>query len=150
LLRLAKPWVALIQGGAIGSGLGIAALADFRVVASTGYFHANFVKLGLHPGFGLSLTLPAIIGDRQAMRMLYFGDRVPAAAAGATGLADVVLGEQEDLLVTGSQFAAQLASRPAAALQAIRRTCRRGLTESDFHAAVAHEHEEQSRLRLPA
>jgi 2-(1,2-epoxy-1,2-dihydrophenyl)acetyl-CoA isomerase len=98
LFRLDKPWLAVVQGGAIGSGFGLAAAADFRIAAPTAYFHANFVKAGLHHGFGLGLTLPAIVGAHQACRILYFGDRIPADAAKDLGLADVVAEPGEDLL----------------------------------------------------
>jgi 2-(1,2-epoxy-1,2-dihydrophenyl)acetyl-CoA isomerase len=147
LFRLDKPWLALVQGGAIGSGFGLAVAADFRIAAPAAYFHANFVKVGLHHGFGLSVTLPAVIGEHQARRVLYFGDRIPADAAQAMGLADVVAEPGEELLAEGQRFAARLAALPPAALAAIRMTCRKGLTETEFRAAVAHESSEQSRLR---
>jgi enoyl-CoA hydratase/carnithine racemase len=51
LLRCPKPVVAAVQGPAIGGGLGLALVADFRVVAPEARFAANFVKLGIHPGF---------------------------------------------------------------------------------------------------
>lgn len=147
LFRLTKPWVALVQGGAIGSGFGLAVAADFRIATSTAYFHPNFVKVGIHHGFGLSLTLPAVVGEHRARRMLYLGDRVPAAAAGALGLADVVLEPHQDLLAEGRIFTGRLASLSPAALAAIRKTCRQELTEERYRAAVAHESAEQSRLQ---
>jgi enoyl-CoA hydratase/carnithine racemase len=127
--------------------MGLAAVADFRIAGQAAYFSANFVKVGIHHGFGLSLTLPAIVGKQQARRILYLGDRVSAATAAAIGLADVVLGPSQDLLSEGRRFAAHLADVPPAALAAVRRTCRKGLSEARFRAAVAHESAEQSRLR---
>jgi enoyl-CoA hydratase/carnithine racemase len=59
LFACQKPIVAAIQGAAIGGGLGLALVADFRVVSPEARFAANFVKLGIHPGFGLTYTLPA-------------------------------------------------------------------------------------------
>lgn len=146
LFRIGKPWIALVQGGAIGSGLGLAAAADFRIAAPTAYFYPNFVKVGLHHGFGLSLTLPSIVGPHQARRALYVGERIPADEARRIGLADVVAGDGDDLLTVGLDFAGRLASVPPAALASIRATCRTELTEADYLAAVAHESAEQSRL----
>ena len=52
LFATRKPVVGAIQGPAIGGGLGLAVVADFRVAAPEARFAANFVKLGIHPGFG--------------------------------------------------------------------------------------------------
>ncbi|MGH7023447.1 MAG: enoyl-CoA hydratase/isomerase family protein, partial [Caulobacteraceae bacterium] len=51
-----KPIVAAVQGAAVGAGLGLALVADFRVAAPEARFCANFVKLGFHPGFGVTHT----------------------------------------------------------------------------------------------
>ena len=55
LFSAKKPIVAAVQGAAVGAGLGLALVADFRVVAPEARFTANFVKLGFHPGFGITL-----------------------------------------------------------------------------------------------
>ena len=60
------PIVAAVQGAAIGAGLGLALVADFRVAAPEARFAANFTKLGFHPGFGLTYTLPRLIGRQHA------------------------------------------------------------------------------------
>src|SRR5262249_49854365 len=61
LFACSKPIVAAIHGAAIGGGFGLSLVADFRVVSPDARFGANFVKLGIHPGFGLTYTLPRII-----------------------------------------------------------------------------------------
>ena len=69
----ALPVVAAVQGAAIGGGLGLALSADFRVAAPAARFAANFARLGFHHGFGLRVSLPAIVGQQNALRMLYTG-----------------------------------------------------------------------------
>ena len=59
------PVVAAVQGAAIGAGLGLAVFADFRVASPEARFAANFTKLGYHPGFGLTHTLPRLIGQQR-------------------------------------------------------------------------------------
>src|SRR5688572_9450807 len=54
LFSAQKPIVAAVQGAAVGAGLGLAIMADFRVASPDAKFAANFVKLGFHPGFGLT------------------------------------------------------------------------------------------------
>ena len=60
IFRAKKPIVAAVQGAAIGGGLGLAVSADFRVTCPEARFSANFTKLGFHPGFGLTVTLPEL------------------------------------------------------------------------------------------
>ena len=70
LFRTKKPIIAVVQGAAVGGGLGLALSADFRVACPEARFAANFAKLGFHPGFGSSITLPRIVGIQKAMDML--------------------------------------------------------------------------------
>ncbi len=65
LFRTKKPIVGAIQGAAVGGGLGLAMVADFRVTCPEARFAANFTRLGFHPGFGLTTTLPEAIGKHQ-------------------------------------------------------------------------------------
>ena len=58
LFRTKKPIVAAVHGAAVGGGLGLAMVADFRVACPETRFCANFTRLGFHPGFGLTVTLP--------------------------------------------------------------------------------------------
>ena len=71
IFRAKTPVVAAVQGAAIGGGLGLAVSADFRVTCPEGRFSANFTRLGFHPGFGLTTTLPEIIGPQRAALMFY-------------------------------------------------------------------------------
>jgi len=81
LFRTAKPIVAAVQGAAVGAGLGLALVADFRVTCNEARFSANFNRLGFHPGFGLSLTLPRLVGEQQAaLKNPVEGDQGRAAA----------------------------------------------------------------------
>lgn len=146
LIELGTPWVAAVQGGAIGAGLGLAMAADFRVAGPKAYFAANFANLGLHHGFGLSLTLPRIIGVQQAARMLYTGQRIDAETADRCGLVDELAGS-DDLLPVSLGLAGQLAMMPPNALASIRRTLRGDDFAERFRQATAHESREQARLR---
>ena len=66
LFACGKPVVAAVHGAAVGGGLGLALVADFRVTCPEARFSANFNRLGFHPGFGLSVTLPRLVGPQQA------------------------------------------------------------------------------------
>jgi enoyl-CoA hydratase/carnithine racemase len=143
-----KPIVAAIQGAAVGAGLGLALVADFRVVAPEARFAANFVKLGFHPGFGLSHTLPRLIGQQRAADLLLTGRRVPGDEALAIGLADQIA-PLEGLRAAAQRLAAEIAENAPLAVQSTRATLRAGLAEA-VKAATDHEFVEQSRLRKTA
>ena len=139
-----KPVVAAIQGAAIGGGLGLALVADFRVVSPDARFAANFVKLGIHPGFGLTHTLPRVIGVQRAALMFYTGRRIAGEEAVAWGLADV-LASPDRLRDEAIKLATEIAEAAPLAVQSTRATMRRGLADA-VRAQTDHEHSEQSRL----
>ena len=60
LFKTKKPVIAVIQGAAIGGGLGLALSADFRIACPEARFAANFAKLGFHPGLDLQLHYPKL------------------------------------------------------------------------------------------
>jgi enoyl-CoA hydratase/carnithine racemase len=144
LNELRTPWIAVVQGAAIGAGFGLALCADFRICSPRAYFTANFVQLGLHAGFGTTVTLPRLIGVQKATELLCSGRKVGGAEAAALGLADR-LADEEALTEEALAFAAGFAAAPPLAVQAIRATMRAGLAEQ-FRAATGHEVAEQARL----
>lgn len=124
------PIVAAVQGAAIGAGLGLALVADFRVAAPEARFAANFVKLGFHPGFGLTHTLPRLIGRQNAARMFLTGERFDAEAALRMALADEIA-PQDQLLARAHALAASIAENAPLAVRSTRKTLR-----GDLAAAV--------------
>lgn len=144
LFAAPKPIVAAIQGPAIGGGLGLALAADFRVVAPEARFAANFVKLGIHPGFGLTCTLPRLIGPQRAALVFLTGRRLNAEEAVAWGLADQ-LAPAADLRRAAVALAAEIAANAPLAVEATRATLRRGLADQ-VRLQTGHELAEQLRL----
>ena len=146
LVEAKKPVVAAIQGAAVGGGFGLAAVADFRVVCPEARFTANFVKLGFHPGFGLTHTLPRIIGSQRANLMFLTGRRINGETAHEWGLADV-LTTHAKLRDEAIALAQEIAENAPLALLSVRATMRQGLADA-LQAATDHENAEQGRLSL--
>lgn len=138
------PIVAAVQGAAVGAGLGLALVADFRIAAPEARFAANFTKLGFHPGFGLTYTLPRLIGKQAAAMMFLTGDRFDAEAALRMGLADEVVGAAE-LLPRAKAVAASIAINGPLAVRSTRKTLRADLAAA-VRAATDHEFVEQQWL----
>src|SRR5205809_550667 len=88
LFASSLPVVAAVQGAAVGGGLGLALAADFRVASAESRFWANFARLGFHHGFGMTVTLPAVVGQQVALDLLFTGRRVRGEEALELGLCD--------------------------------------------------------------
>jgi enoyl-CoA hydratase/carnithine racemase len=146
LFRTKKPIVAAVHGAAVGGGLGLALVADFRVTCPEARFCANFTRLGFHPGFGLTTTLPEVIGKTNAALMFYTSRRVTGEEAHRMGLADVLVA-QDQVRSAAQELAAEIAENAPLGLIATRATMRAGLADR-VRVATEHELAEQTRLRL--
>jgi enoyl-CoA hydratase/carnithine racemase len=145
LFRAKKPSVAAVQGAAIGGGLGLAVMTDFRVAAPEARFAANFTRLGFHPGFSLTYTLPRLIGQQKANLLFYPGRRVTGEEAVAMGLADV-LAPLADVRKAAMALATDIAQSAPLALLSTRETMRRGFADG-AEAATERELVEQDWTR---
>src|SRR5918998_3025389 len=128
LFRTRKPIVAAVHGAAIGGGLGLAMAADFRVTCPEARFSANFTRLGFHPGFGLTVTLPEVIGRTKAALMFYTSRRVTGEDAYAMGLADVLV-PQAQVRSSALALANEIAECSPLGLLSTRATMRADLAE---------------------
>jgi enoyl-CoA hydratase/carnithine racemase len=140
-----KPIVAAIQGPAIGGGLGLALAADFRVTCPEARFSANFTRLGFHPGFGLTFTLPKLIGFNRACLLFYTGRRIGGEEAHALGLADLLV-PQAEVRQAATELAREIAASSPLGVTATRATMRRDMLEQ-VRSATERELVEQTRLR---
>jgi len=145
LFRTKKPIIAAIHGAAVGGGLGLAMVADFRVTCPEARFCANFTRLGFHPGFGLTVTLPAVIGQSKAALMFYTSRRVTGQEAYAMGLADVLVPQQQ-VRDAAIKLAGEIGANSPLGLIATRMTIRGDIADQ-VRKATDHELEEQTRLR---
>jgi 2-(1,2-epoxy-1,2-dihydrophenyl)acetyl-CoA isomerase len=148
LFEARTPVIAAVQGAAIGGGLGLACSADFRIAAPEARFAANFARLGFHQGFGLTVTLPAIVGGQRSLEMLYTGRRVRGEEAARIGLADKLV-PADQLRPAAYELAAEIAASAPLAVRSIRETMR-GHLAAQVRAATEREGAEQNRLRTTA
>ncbi len=148
LCDVPTPWIAAVQGPAIGGGLGLAMTANLVVTCPDARFSANFVKLGIHQGFGLSATLPERLGPSKAAAVLLAGRRYKGEEAAELGLADVCV-PTDRLLDEALALAREIAVNAPLAIEAINGTLRAGLADR-VRAATKREAEEQARLSATA
>ena len=106
-----KPWIAAVQGFALGGGCELAMMADFIIAGGTARFGQPEIKLGVAPGMGGSQRLTRAVGKAKAMEMCLTGRMMDAAEAERSGLVSrIVPGAQ--LLEEALKTAAAIASMP--------------------------------------
>jgi enoyl-CoA hydratase/carnithine racemase len=145
LVRTKTPFIAAVQGAAVGAGIGLALVADFRVGCPEARLSTNFARQGYHPGFGTTYTLPRIVGQQKAAWMLYTGERVDGEEAFKIGLLDRLV-PFDKVRSTAHEMAEEIARSAPLAVGATRNTMRRQF-EIDFAAATEREFFEQTWLR---
>ena len=145
LWKSGKPIVAAVHGAAVGAGVGLAVMADFRVACPEARFSTNFTRLGFHPGFGLTATLPELIGKNNAELMFYTSRRVTGEEAYRWGLANVLV-PQDQVRSEAMKLAGEIAECSPLGLVSTRATMRAGLADRVL-AATNHELVEQTKLR---
>jgi 2-(1,2-epoxy-1,2-dihydrophenyl)acetyl-CoA isomerase len=148
LFSTKTPVVAAVRGAAIGGGLGLALSADFRVGTPATRCSANFARLGFHHGFGITVTLPAVVGPQRALELLYTGARLNGEDAWRLGLLDR-LARVEELEEAAHAFAADIAASAPLAVASIRETMRGDLA-ARIRSATDRERAEQDRLSSTA
>lgn len=148
LFAAPKPVVVAVQGSAVGAGLGVALVGDFRVAAPEARFSASFVTLGFHAGFGITHTLPRVVGQQHASLMLLTGRRVKAEDAYRYGLVDEIAPLAE-VRAAAQRLAAEIAANAPLAVEATRVTMRGDLA-AGVKAQTDHERAEQDRLMQTA
>src|SRR3546814_35158 len=109
--KVRKPWIAAVNGFALGGGCELAMMADFIIASDKAKFGQPEIKLGVAPGMGGSQRLTRAIGKAKAMEMCLTGRMMDAAEAERSGLVARVV-EHESLVTEALKTEAAIASMP--------------------------------------
>ena len=112
-----KPWIAAVNGFALGGGCELAMMADFIIASENAKFGQPEIKLGVAPGMGGSQRLTRAVGKAKAMEMCLTGRMMGAEEAERAGLASRVF-PHETLLDETRKIAAKIASQSPLAIMA--------------------------------
>ena len=126
---LDKPYVAAVNGPAVGAGMDMASMCDIRIASETARFSMAYVKMGLIPGDGGCYFLPRIVGVAKALELIWTGDFIDAQDALRLGYVTKVV-PPDDLMPAVRDFARRLAEGPAVSIQLAKRLVYRGLEAS--------------------
>lgn len=150
------PFVAAVNGPAVGAGCDLALMCDLRVASQDAFFAESFVKLGMIPGDGGAWLLTQAVGPARAAEMTLTGDRVDAATALDWGLVSRVV-PADELLPLAHDLAARVAVNPPHAVRMAKRLLRtaqssdlRGVLQLSAALQAAAHHTEDHREALDA
>jgi enoyl-CoA hydratase/carnithine racemase len=144
MFNVTIPMVAAVHGPAVGAGFGLATACDLRVICPEAFMATNFVRLGIHPGFGISATLPELVGPARAADILLTGRRIYGEECFALGLANRLVA-QDQVRATAIALADEMATAAPLAVAATRATLRAGLAER-VRTQLLHERQTQDWL----
>ncbi len=144
IVESSKPFIAAVEGWAVGAGLGLALCCDTVVAAEDARFMAGFGKIGLIADFALLHTLPRRIGEGRARQILFYNEPMDAPAAERIGLIDhmVPAGTALDAAIQRAAVFSDAAPLPVAMTKSF---LARGLAE-----ALEFERNTQSTMFLTA
>ena len=126
IAEMEKPWLAAVNGPAVGGGCSLALVCDLVLAAESAYLSLGFVNVGLVLDMGSTFLLPRLVGLRKANELAFFGERVYGPEAAEIGLVNRAVPD-DALMDTAREWAARLAAGPTLAIGAIKLGMRRGL-----------------------
>ncbi len=126
IAEMEKPWLAAVNGPAVGGGCSLALACDLVLAANTAYLALGYVNVGMVLDMGATYLVPRLVGLRKAKELAFFGERIPAPQAAEMGLINRSL-PAESLMATAHEWAARLASGPTLAIGASKLGMQRAL-----------------------
>src|ERR1051325_7167751 len=118
IAEMPQPVIAAINGVAAGAGCNLALACDYRIASDQAMLGETFVRIGIHPDWGGTWTLPRLVGTSRALEIMVTGRMVDAAEALAIGMVDRVV---SDLPAETETFARAIANGPPIAIEGIKR-----------------------------
>lgn len=136
VLDIEVPVIGALNGHAVGGGFGLSLLCDIRVARLDARYGANFAKLGLHSGLGISYLLPRLVGVSRASELLLTGRLIDGEEGERIGLFSRAVAEA-DVLPTAIALAEEIADCAPLAVRSMKASIRSGLAWTVRDAARA-------------
>jgi len=134
IAQMDKPYIAAVNGAAVGAGMDMASMCDIRFAADTARFGMTYVRMGLIPGDGGCYYLPRIVGLARTLDLIWTGRLFDAEEALRIGYVSAIV-PADELAAYTRAYALKLAKGPAVAIQLAKRLVYRSL-EADVDQAL--------------
>lgn len=126
IAEMEKPWLAAINGPAVGGGCSLALTCDLALAAESAYLCLGYVNVGMVLDMGSTFLVPRLVGLRKAYELAFFGERIYGPQAAEMGLVNRCV-PNDALMQTAREWAARLAAGPTVSIGAIKLGMRRAL-----------------------
>ncbi len=133
-----KPWIAAVNGFALGGGCELALACDFIYASDRAKFGQPEVKLGVIPGFGGTQRLARRVGVAKTKELCMTGDTIDAAEALRIGLADAVVPHAE-LMDKVKALAGRIVANGPLAVAEVKRLVHLGQSTTLDHALALEQ-----------
>ncbi len=133
LQYLDKPYLAAMNGAAVGAGMDMGSMADIRFASDQARFGMSYVNVGLIPGDGGAWLLPRLVGFQKALELMWSGELFNAEEALRIGYVARVI-PHEMLIEETRAYASKLADGPPIAIQLMKRLAYRGQSQNFMEA----------------
>ena len=137
MAEMEKPWLAAVNGPAVGGGCSLALTCDLVLIAESAYLCLGYVNVGMILDMGSTFLVPRLIGLRKAFELAFFGERIYGPQAAEMGLANRSV-PNDALMQTAREWAERLAAGPTLAIGASKLGMRRAL-HNTFRDALQWE-----------
>jgi enoyl-CoA hydratase len=134
-----KPFIAAVNGYALGGGCELAMACDIRIASDTAKFGQPEINIGILPGFGGTQRLPRLVGKGRALEIILTGEMIDASEALRIGLVNRIV-PLEELLDEARRLAKKIAAKGLVAIQLCKQAVVTGLG-MDLRNACAYEAE---------
>jgi len=135
--KLVKPYIAAVNGHAVGAGMDMANMADIRICSEKAKWIMGYINMGVLPGDGGAFYLPRIIGTANTYEMIWLGEPVDAAKAKEIGLVSHVF-PAENFREHAITYCKKFTKKPALAVQLAKRAVKRGLETNNLDVALEY------------
>lgn len=126
IAEMQKPWLAAVNGPAVGGGCSLALVCDLLLIAESAYLCVGYVNVGMVLDMGSTYLLPRLVGLHKANELAFFGERIYGPEAVEMGLANRAIPDDR-LADTAREWAARLAAGPTLSIGAMKLGMRRAL-----------------------
>ncbi len=117
--RMPTPFIAAINGPALGGGVTLAAVCDLRIAAQCAFFRLNYIEAGVLPDMGCSYLLPHLVGTSKAIELAMLAEKFDANEAFRIGLVAKITPDDQ-VLNEAYKMANHLSNYPPLAIRYIK------------------------------